>query len=61
MQRPKRKEFTKPFNYAKALEEYIEHLHKEINVAFDYLHNSDIMTDNQDQCYQILQGLIENQ
>ncbi len=67
MERPNKQNFcTSKFirydskQHAKALDEYVNYLHAEINAAFEFLDNAGInLSDNGDQCYQILQKLTK--
>ena len=71
MKPPVRKNYIKPFNqklvrfnskkYSKDLAKYVDYLHNEITSALEYLHNSGAnLSDNGDQCYQILNDIVKN-
>lgn len=72
MKAPIKKDYTRPFSldeklvcfdskkYAKDMFKYVQYLHNEIKVAFEYLHDSGVnLSDNGDQCYQILETLVK--
>lgn len=71
MKKPEKKNYTTPFTeelvmfnskkFSKDMIKYVDFLHTEIKLAFDFLHNAGVnIGDQGDQCYQILEKLTKS-